>query len=110
MNKKSTTTKTASKKAMPKGFDSEAVRARSKAKNAPVALAPVAPKKAKVVTMPAVEPVPVPVATPVSVTVAPKATKQPAVKKEPADRSDAAKRAWVTIRANRAAAAAKATA
>ena len=108
MNKKSTTTKTASKKAMPKGFDSEAVRARSKAKNAPVALAPVAPKKAKVVTMPAVEPVPV--ATPVPVTVAPKATTVPAVKKEPADRSDAAKRAWVTIRASRAAAAARATA
>ena len=108
MNKKSTTTKTASKKAMPKGFDSEAVRARSKAKNAPVALAPVAPKKAMVFTMPAVEPVPV--ATPVPVTVAPKATTVPAVKKEPADRSDAAKRAWVTIRANRAAAAAKATA
>ena len=42
--------------------------------------------------------------------VAPKATTVPAVKKAPADRSDAAKRAWITIRANRAAAAAQATA
>ena len=104
---KGNTKKTAKKAIQPvKSGDGTARKPHSANK---AALAAVAPKKSKVVTMPAVE-VPVPVATPVPVTVAPKATTVPAVKKEPADRSDAAKRAWVTIRANRAAAAARATA
>jgi len=105
---KGNTKKTAKKAIQPvKSGDGTARKPHSANK---AALAAVAPKKSKVVTMPAVEPVPVPVATPVPVTVAPKATTVPAVKKEPADRSDAAKRAWVTIRANRAAAAAQANA
>jgi hypothetical protein len=62
---------------------------------------PVETAKSKVHTMEA------PAAAPViPITAAPAPVAVPAVKKEPADRSDAAKRAWVTIRANRAAAAA----
>src|SRR5580658_1336372 len=118
MKKKSVTKATVKKavKTPAKGFTAEAVRARAAEKvvtiparkGKPVvainSAAPEAVERPKPVEAekPA-EPIQA-VAAPVAVAV--KAPKAPAEKKAPADRAAAAKRAWITIRANRAAAAA----
>jgi hypothetical protein len=118
MKKKSVTKATAKKavKTPAKGFTAEAVRARATEKVVAIPARKGKPVVAIDSAAPAVVELPKPVdaekpAEPIKAVAAPvpvavKAPKAPAEKKVPADRAAAAKRAWITIRANRAAAAA----
>ena len=119
--KKKSVTKAMAKKAVKtpaKGFTTEAVRARAAEKVVAIPARKGKPVVAIDSAAPAVVEPPKPVEAekpvePIKLVAAPvptpaKTPKAPTEKKAPADRAAAAKRAWITIRANRAAAAAKA--